>query len=102
MIEGPFIVAVVALIAVFGSKVLNNWIHATRGNAASQQKIQELERRLQALESRPPMKALEERVHVLEEIVTTDEFELQQKFRQLEQGEASQAKESSQSGRRPR
>lgn len=103
MVEGPFIVAIVALIAVFGSKVLNNWIHATRGNAASQQKIQELERRLQALESRPPMKALEERVHVLEEIVTTDDFELQQKFRQLEQGESTPpSAESSQIGGRPR
>lgn len=103
MVEGPFIVAIVALIAVFGSRVLNTWIQTNRGNAASQQKIQELERRLQALEARPPMKALEERVHVLEEIVTTDDFELQQKFRQLEQGESAvYSPDPHQSGARPR
>ena len=88
MMEGPFLVAIVAIIAVFGSKVLNTWLRTNRGGAAAQQKIQELERRIQALEVRQPAKALEERVHVLEEIVTTDDFELQQKFRQLEQNQS--------------
>lgn len=88
MVEGPFIVAIVAIIAVFGSKVLNTWLQTNRGGAAAQQRIQDLERRIQALEARQPAKALEERVHVLEEIVTTDDFELQQKFRQLEQNQS--------------
>ena len=89
MVEGPFLVAIVAIIAVFGSKVLNTWLSTNRGNAAAQQKIQELERRIQALESGHNVGALEERVQVLEGIVTTNEFELQKKFHQLEQDNPS-------------
>ena len=47
-----------------------------------------LRRRIQALEAQRDVHALQERVHVLEEIVTTEDFELKKKFRQLEQKEA--------------
>ena len=85
---GPFEIAAIAIVGSFVTKIINTWVK-TRGSAGGG-KIQELERRIQALESgeRAPkgLKGLQERVHVLEEIVTTDDFELRQKFRQLEQG----------------
>jgi hypothetical protein len=85
---GPFEVAALAIIAVFGSRIITTWLQANRGGTAAQQKIQEWEHRLQALEgiqqNPKGLQGLQERVHVLEEIVTTDDFELRQKFRQLE------------------
>lgn len=104
---GPFEIAAIALIAVFGSRIINTWLKTRAGGAGANQKIRQLEQRIQALESfqQDPkgLTGLQERVHVLEGIVTTDDFELQQKFRQLEQGDPdSQNPDPSQSNSRPR
>ena len=99
---GPFELAAIIIITVFGSKTLTAWLTTRRGNSASQKKIQDLEGRIQALESGHSVNALESRLHVLEEIVTTDEFELQQKFRQLEQENSESGAAPSQSTGRPR
>ena len=84
---GPFEIAAIAIIGGFITKIVTTRMK-TKGNVEST-KVQELERRIQALEARQGqevnVKALQERVHVLEDIVTTGEFELQKKFRQLEQ-----------------
>lgn len=82
---GPFVIAAIAIIGAFTVKIATTWMKTNQGNAASTKKIQELESRIQALEAQQDVKALQERVHVLEEIVTTDEFELKRKFRELEQ-----------------
>ena len=87
---GPFEIAAIAIIGAFFTKIVTTWMKTNKGNVGSNTKIQDLEHRIQALEAQQEvigMKALQERVHVLEEIVTTDEFELQKKFRQLEQKE---------------
>ncbi len=99
---GPFELAAIIIITVFGSKTLIAWLNTRRGDSASQARIQELERRILALESGQNSNALESRIHVLEEIVTTDEFELQQKFRQLEQENSESGTAPSQSTGRPR
>ena len=88
---GPFEIAAIAIIGAFVTKIVTTWMKTNQGNVGSSNtKVQDLERRIQALEAQQEvtgMKALQERVHVLEEIVTTDEFELQKKFHQLEQKE---------------
>jgi hypothetical protein len=87
---GPFEIAAIAIIGAFVTKIVTKWMETHKGNAGANTQIQQLEHRIQALEAQQEvtgMKALQERVHVLEEIVTTDEFELQKKFRQLEQDE---------------
>ena len=87
---GPFEIAAIAIVGAFFTKIVTTWMKTNQGNVGSNTKIQDLERRIQALEAQQEvtgMKALQERVHVLEEIVTTDEFELQKKFHQLEQKE---------------
>ena len=96
---GPFEIAAIAIIGGFVVKIVTTWMQTQReGSSSAQKKFQELERRILALESGQNVKALESRLHVLEEIVTTDEFELQQKFKQLER-ENSSATASSSSGR---
>lgn len=83
---GVFEFLVIAV--VFGSmtKIMTTFLKKREG---SDPRIPELERRIQQLEAQQQelkaLQALPERVHVLESIVTTDEFELQRKFRQLEQ-----------------
>jgi hypothetical protein len=81
---GPFEIAAIAIIGGFITKIYTERIRAGKGNV-SNIKIQELEQRVQALESHQDVKALSERVHVLETIVTTNEFDLQKKFRELGQ-----------------
>jgi hypothetical protein len=81
---GPFEVAAIALIGAFITRIVTTRMKTNPGTGGSP-KIQELEHRIQALEAQRDIQALQERVHVLEEIVTTEDFELQQKFRQLEQ-----------------
>ncbi len=99
---GPFEIAAIAIIAVFGSRIVNTWLTTRQGGSAAQKKIQDLDRRILALESGQNPNALESRIHVLEEIVTADEFELQQKFRQLEQKNSESGTAPSQSTGRPR
>ena len=80
---GPFEIAAIAIIGGFATRIITTWLHANKGNA-SQQKIQELEQRIAQLESRPALTAgVQERLKVLEDIVVSDDFELQRKFRQL-------------------
>ena len=80
---GPFEIAALAIIGGFATRIITTWLHANKGNA-SQQKIQELEQRIAQLESRPALTAgVQERLKVLEDIVVSDDFELQRKFRQL-------------------
>jgi hypothetical protein len=81
---GPFEIAAIAIIGGFITKIYTERIRADKGNV-SNIKIQELEQRVQALESHQDVKSLSERVHVLETIVTTNEFDLQKKFRELGQ-----------------
>ena len=81
---GPFEIAAIAIIGSFIVKIADTWIKTRGGSSEAQKRIVELEQRVQALEAGQPTQALESRLHVLEEIVTTDEFELQQKFKQLE------------------
>jgi hypothetical protein len=86
---GPFELAVIAIVIIGGSITKIATTQMKTKGVADSAKIQELERRIQALETQPGpnvnVKALQERVHVLEDIVTADDFELQKKFRQLEQ-----------------
>jgi hypothetical protein len=83
---GVFEFLVVAVVFGTLSQVVTTWMR-TRHSQGGQQ-VQDLERRIQALEAQQQelkaLQALPERVHVLESIVTTDEFELQRKFRELE------------------
>lgn len=80
---GPFEIAAIAIIGGFATRIITTWLRANKGNA-SQQKIQELEQRIAQLESRPALTAgVQERLKVLEDIVVSDDFELQRKFRQL-------------------
>ena len=81
---GPFEIAAIAIIGGFIIKGYTAWLNSNRGGGGNNKKVQELERRIEALESQQNVKALQERVNILEEIVTTDEFELQKKFRRLE------------------
>jgi hypothetical protein len=81
---GPFEIAAIAIIGAFIVKITTTWMKTNRGSVPPA-KLQDLERRIQALEAQQNVKALEERVQVLEGIVTTEEFELQKKFRQLEE-----------------
>jgi hypothetical protein len=81
---GPFEIAAIAIIGGFLTKIYTERIRANKGNF-SNTKIQELEQRIQALESHQDVKALQERIHVLETIVTTNEFDLQKKFHELGQ-----------------
>jgi hypothetical protein len=87
---GPFEIAAIAIIGGFVVKIMTTWMQTQReGSSAAQKKIQELEHRIHALESGQNVRVLESRVNVLEEIVTTDDFVLQQKFRQLERENAA-------------
>lgn len=79
---GPFEIAAIAIIGSCLTKAYTAWLKANKGNA-SQAKLEELERRIASLEAGHDTRALQERVQTLEEIVTTEEFDLQQKFRQL-------------------
>ncbi len=80
---GPFEIAALAIIGGFATRIITTWLRANKGNA-SQQKIQELEQRIVQLESRPALTAgVQERLKVLEDIIVSDDFELQRKFRQL-------------------
>ena len=88
---GPFEIAAIAIVGSFIVKIVDTWIKTRGASSGEQKKILELERRVQALESGQGAKALEARLHVLEEIVTTDEFELQQKFKQLEREKSESA-----------
>jgi hypothetical protein len=101
---GPFEIVAIAIVGSFIVKIVTTWMHTHQGNTSgANAKIKELEHRIQQLESGQGAKALEERVHVLEEIVTTDDFDLQQKFRQLEQKESmSRIGDSRPSTNRPR
>lgn len=100
---GPFEIAAIAIVGGFIVKITSTWMKTRAENPGASAKIQELERRIQALEAGGGAKALESRVHVLEEIVTTDDFELQQKFRQLErENAATDTSSSAQSSTRPR
>jgi len=84
---GPFEIAAIAIIGGFATRIITTWLRANRGNAY-QQKIQELEQRIAQLESRPALTpGIQERVKVLEDIVTSDDFDLQRKFRQLSKDE---------------
>ena len=80
---GPFEVAAIAIIGAFATRIVTAWISANKRTGGGPN-IQDLERRIQALEAQQDVQALQERVHVLEEIVTTEDFELQRKFHQLE------------------
>lgn len=101
---GPFEIAAIAIIGGFIVKIVTTWMHTHQGNTSGANvKIKELEHRIQQLEAGQGAKALEERIHVLEEIVTTDDFDLQQKFRQLEHKESvPQIGDSQSSINRPR
>ena len=84
---GVFEIAAIAIIGGFVTRIITTWLHANKGNA-SQQKIQELEQRIAQLEARPALTAgVQERLKVLEDIVTSDDFDLQRKFRQLSKDE---------------
>ena len=88
---GPFEIAAIAIIGGFITEIVTAWMKTNQGDVGNS-KIQEMERRIQALEAQQDvkgMKALQERMHVLEEIVTTEEFELQKKFSKLEQKDLS-------------
>jgi hypothetical protein len=89
---GPFEIAAIAIVGSFIVKIVDTWMKTRGENSGAQKRILELERRIQALESGQSTKALESRLHVLEEIVTTDDFELQQKFKQLERENATSNK----------
>ena len=80
---GPFEVAAIAIIGAFVTRIVTAWIKENKGTGSGSI-IQDLERRIQALEAQRDVHALQERVHVLEEIVTTEEFELHKKFHQLD------------------
>jgi len=88
---GPFEIAAIAIVGSFIVKIADTWIKTRGGSSDAQKRIVELERRIQALESGQGTHALESRLHVLEEIVTSDEFELQQKFKQLEREKSDSA-----------
>ena len=83
---GPFEIAAIAIVGAFVTKVYGIWLRS-RNQSSGRTKVPELERRIEALEAQQNVKALQERVHVLEEIVTTNEFDLQKKFRELESEE---------------
>lgn len=83
---GVFEFLVIAVVFGTLSEVVKTWMKTRQSQGSPQ--MQDLERRIQALEAQQQelktLQALPERVHVLESIVTTDEFELQRKFRELE------------------
>lgn len=84
---GPFEFVALIIIGGFVTRIITTWLHANKENAG-QQKIQELEQRIAQLESRPALTpGVQERLKVLEDIVTSDDFELQRKFRQLSKDE---------------
>ncbi len=79
---GPFEFVALVIIGGFVTRIVTTWLNAKQG--AANQKIQELEQRVAQLESRPALTTgVQERLKVLEDIVTSDDFELQRKFRQL-------------------
>ena len=85
---GVFEVGALAIVGWIVTNSFSSWSKAKQAqpNAEHLQKIAELERRIQQLESgQSPqnMKALQERVQTLEAIVVSDDFELRKKFRQL-------------------
>ncbi|GAK53969.1 hypothetical protein U14_05246 [Candidatus Moduliflexus flocculans] len=83
---GPFEFVALIIIGGFVTRIITSWINVKQGNA--NQKIQELEQRIAQLESRPALTpGVQERLKVLEDIVTSDDFELQRKFRQLSKDE---------------
>lgn len=80
---GPFEVAALAIVVWGITEIISKRAKLQKG--VGHAKIQELERRVRELEAHQNVKALEERVHSLENIVTTDEFELKEKFKHLEE-----------------
>ena len=81
---GPFEVAALFVIGITFSRCFSAWTAAKKGNV-DHEKIRELEQRIHELEAAQTVKALQERVQTLEEIVVSEEFELKKKFRQLEE-----------------
>lgn len=79
---GPFEVAALAILGWIITRSFSTWTKAKQGDNA--EKLRELEQRIQELETREPMKALQERVQTLEDIVVEDDMELKKKFRQLD------------------
>ncbi len=80
---GFFEVVALAIIASFFTKWFSIWTQSRQGNPGNA-KIQALERRIQELEAHQNVKAIEERVHTLEEIVVSNEFELKKKLHELD------------------
>ena len=89
---GPFELGAIAVVGGLLYSAYGMWVKA-RGNI-NHEKLEELEQKIAALESHQDTKQLQERVQVLEEIVTSKEFELEQKLRQLD-SQASKKEESS-------
>ncbi|GAK55913.1 hypothetical protein U27_02874 [Candidatus Vecturithrix granuli] len=79
---GPFEVAALGISGWIITRCFSTWTKAKQGGNAA--KLQELERRIQELEAREPMKALQERVQTLEDIVVADDLDLKKKFRHLD------------------
>lgn len=79
---GFYEIAALAILGWIITECLSKWTKTKQGGNV--EKLQELERRIQELEAREPMKALQERVQNLEDIVVADDLELKKKFRRLE------------------
>ncbi len=75
-----FIVAVIATAVVIRAYIKSRHSHG----AESSGKIAELSKRIDNLESMN--QEMQSRLHVLEEIVTSRDYDLKQKFRELEDG----------------
>ena len=76
---GVFEFIAIVVVVESTAKVISRWLKTKEG--VTQKQVQELEQRIQVLETQREVKDLQKRMSVLEEIFVTEDFDLQRKLR---------------------